>query len=571
MEILRRALDDEQFAVASIQDENLLVLAPPGSGKTRVLVNAATHRLRQRPYSTTRVMCLTFSTEAAREMRRRLNDPRLQAPAARSSISNYHQLSASLLRSHGHLLGWPRDAGLLVPPDNLRLIEQVLRDLRIHANARNVAGAISNLKGRRTGAGPLPAATLQKIRERYDHELHHRYLRDFDDLVIDATQLLRTTPALRTLLHDAYPFVFIDELQDTSLLQLDLLDELIGDNTRVFAVADDDQMIYGWRDAHPANIAEFVERFDIREKVLTGNYRCPPRIVAAANAVIVANQRRRADLMTSMVTTHEGEVLLGGAYGEDAQGKLVGRVVQQALDEGVPAGEIAVLAPVRFLFPPVYAALDDRRIPYVKLGSGELRAVPVVAVLGLCLMGLAGGTITEGDLADTPRWPGEPTIDLDGIHKTVETTRRLPPRAMLPELLAALGLGSLRKPTRDARELRLLTRMVRRAIEDSEPASTDSLARTMLLEWDRLEAAALHAEKAVKVMTSYGAKGTEYDVVVLPFLNDRLVPYERRGSTVDWEEARRLFYVALTRARRRVVLLRDLTQPNSSLLELLTE
>lgn len=139
---------------------------------------------------------------------------------------------------------------------------------------------------------------------------------------------------------------------------------------------------------------------------------------------------------------------------------------------------------------------------------------------------------------------------------------------MLPELLASLGLGSVRKPAHDPHELQLLARMIRRAIEDSEPASTDVLARTMLLEWDRLEAAALHAEQAVKVMTSFRAKGTEYDVVVLPFLNDGLVPYQPRGSTVDWEEARRLFYVALTRARRRIVLLRDLTKPDSRLLDL---
>jgi superfamily I DNA/RNA helicase len=570
VEILRRALDDEQFAVASVQDENLLVLAPPGSGKTRVLINAAAYRLRQHAENNLRVMCLTFSTEAAREMRKRLNDSRLQAQVARSLVGNYHQLSAFLLRSHGHLLGWPRNAGLLIPPDNIRLIEQILRDLGVRfANARNVADAISNLKGRRAGTGPLPAATLQRIRERYDQELHQRHLRDFDDLIIDATRLLRITPTLRTVLHDAYPFLFIDELQDTNLLQLDLLGELIGKTTRVFAVADDDQMIYGWRDAHPANIAEFVERFEVKEKVLTGNYRCPPRIVAAANAVIVANQRRRADLMKSMVDTHQGEVLLDGAYGEDAQGQLVGRVVQQAFDEGIPAGEIAVLAPVTFLFQPVYAALDNRRIPYVKLGGrSELRAVPAVAVVGLCLIGLAGGTITDNDLNDMPRWTGEPAVDLDRIRKAVETTRVVPPRAMLPELLASLGLGSVRKPAHDPHKLQLLARMIRRAIEDSEPASTDVLARTMLLEWDRLEAAALHAEQAVKVMTSFRAKGTEYDVVVLPFLNDGLVPYQPRGSTVDWEEARRLFYVALTRARRRIVLLRDLTKPDSRLLDL---
>jgi superfamily I DNA/RNA helicase len=275
--------------------------------------------------------------------------------------------------------------------------------------------------------------------------------------------------------------------------------------------------------------------------------------------------------MESMVTDRQGEVLVWGARGEQAQGALVAQVVQQALDEGVAPGEIAVLAPVRFLFDPVYDALDARGISYVKLGAGEIREIPAVAVLRLCLIALAGGEVTSADLTDLPGWAGDPVIDLGRVRKAIDAARALAPRTMLSTLLASLGLGSLRTPTRDPRGVRLLGRMIRRAIDDTEPASTDALARTMLLEWDRLEAAALHAERAVKVMTSFLAKGMEYDVVVLPFLNDGLVPYERRGSMVDWQEARRVFYVALTRARSRVVLIRDLHRPDSQLLCALTD
>lgn len=109
--------------------------------------------------------------------------------------------------------------------------------------------------------------------------------------------------------------------------------------------------------------------------------------------------------------------------------------------------------------------------------------------------------------------------------------------------------------------------MFRKAVDDERPANSQDLATAILLHWDRLEAAALRAEQAVKVMTSFTAKGTEYKVVILPFMNADLIPYAPRNQEVDWEEARRLFYVALTRAAYRVVLIYESDRPASELLE----
>ena len=95
--------------------------------------------------------------------------------------------------------------------------------------------------------------------------------------------------------------------------------------------------------------------------------------------------------------------------------------------------------------------------------------------------------------------------------------------------------------------------MARKAVDDENPSTTAELAQAMIRDWDRLERAALRTEDAVKIMTSYTAKGTEYEVVILPFLNDKVVPYAPRGQEIDWQEARRLFYVALTRSKRRLI------------------
>ncbi len=568
--LLREQVDAEQYDVASHLDGNLVVLAPPGSGKTRVLVNAAAHRVRHAEaivgYRHARVMCLTFGTDAAREMHNRLRSAPLFVPSHRMLVRNYHGLCMLVLSRYGHLIGWPRDAALVPSPQNDKIITQAIADLGIRSlTARGVSSAISALKGRREDSAGDVSATLVAVRERYDEILAERFLRDFDDLILHTVALLDQNPGVRQIIYDAYPFVFVDELQDTNLLQLDLLDQLIGPNTRVFAVADDDQMIYGWRDAHPGNISQFLDRFDAEERVLTGNYRCPPRIVDAANAVIVHNDRRRDHLMESRVADREGEVVvIGGQSLSD--GEIVAQEVERARRDGFPLGEIAVLAPHKFKFDEVLEAFDRHGIRWVHPGGDKLAENLTVALVRLSLRAAAGGTIAAADVTEL-RVQGDDEAVAAAIAEVAAGASNGSPRGLLSRLLTGFELGTVREPARDPDAIRVLATMFRKAVDDERPADTPELAAAILLHWDRLEAAALRAEQAVKVMTSFTAKGTEYQVVILPFMNADLVPYAPRGRDVDWEEARRLFYVALTRAENRVVLIYDLDRATSQLLE----
>lgn len=568
--VLREQLDAEQYDVASHLDGNLVVLAPPGSGKTRVLVNAAAHRVRHAQaivgYRHARVMCLTFGTDAAREMHNRLRSAPLFVPSSRMLVRNYHGLCMLLLSRYGHLIGWPRDAALVPSPQNDKIITQAIADLGIRSlTARGVSSAISALKGRREDSASDVPATLVAVRERYDEILAERFLRDFDDLILHTVALLDQNPSVRQIIYDAYPFVFVDELQDTNLLQLDLLDQLIGPNTRVFAVADDDQMIYGWRDAHPGNIGQFLERVDAEEKFLTGNYRCPPRIVDAANAVIVHNDRRRDHLMESRVADREGEVVvIGGQSLSD--GEIVAQEVERARRDGFQLGEIAVLAPHRFKFDEVLEAFDQHGIRWVHPGGDRLAENLTVALVRLSLRAVAGGTIAAADVTEL-RAQGGDDAAAAAIAEVAARASNGSPRGLLSRLLTGFELGTVREPTRDPDAIGVLATMFRKAVDDERPADVPDLAAAILLHWDRLEAAALRAEEAVKVMTSFTAKGTEYQVVMLPFMNADLVPYAPRGREVDWEEARRLFYVALTRAEDRVVLIYDVDRATSRLLD----
>lgn len=568
-ETLRAHLDEDQAAVAEIVDRNVVVLAPPGSGKTRVLVHAAAHRVRHARelvgYEHARVLCLTFGNDAAREMRSRLEQPPLSVRHQRMWVGNYHGLGAHLLHRYGHLIGWPRDAALLPSPGNESVVAEAIDQLGIkNMVPSNTAFAISALKGRR-GDDQNVAERLIDIRERYDQLLAERHLRDFDDLILHALWLLTERPKVAQVVHDSYPFLFVDELQDTNLLQLDLLRQLAGPNTRVFAVADDDQMIYGWRDAHPENIDQFVSTFDATEVALTGNYRCPPRIVAAANQVILLNNRRRAELMESRVEDREGEVIEVIA-GSVTEGQAVAIEVQRAVDEGVPLGRIAILAPHKFKFSEVTDALTERGLRYVHPGGDELKGLHVVRLLRLALRCVAGGKVVSGDV--TGLFPEADSGDVAArIQALSELVAAGSPRGVLSRLLRELKLGTVHAPMIEPDAIATVASMFRRALDDDVASTPADVASTLLMHWDRLEAAALRAEQAIKLMTSFTAKGTEYQVVLLPFMNKGLVPYARRGSEIDWQESRRVFYVALTRAENRVVLVRSAQADPSELLQ----
>jgi DNA helicase II / ATP-dependent DNA helicase PcrA len=558
--LLRRELDDDQFDVASYVDGNVVVLAPPGSGKTRVLVNAAAHRIRHSNelvgYAHARALCLTFGTDAAREMHNRLRAAPLLVPPNRILVRNYHGLCMLLLSRYGHVIGWPRNAALVPSPQNDSIIDEAIADLGVAGlTARGVATAISALKGHRPGSDATVAANVIAIRERYDAILAERFLRDYDDLILHTCALLEQNPRIRQIVHDAYPFLFVDELQDTNLLQLDLLGQLIGPATRVFAVADDDQMIYGWRDAHPGNIAEFLERFEATERVLTGNYRCPPKIVDAANAVIIHNLRRRDDFMESRVEDRTGEVVVIAGHGlSDAE--IVTQEVQRALNDGYALGDIAVLAPHKFKFDEILDAFDRYGIRWVHPGGDKLADAQTVKLIRLSLRAVAGGAVAPADAEQLQIQADDESVASAVLDVAAEASSASP-RGLLGRLLAGFQLGTLREPVRDPDAVRVLATMFRKAVDDERPTTCSDLAATLLLNWDRLEAAALRAEQAVKVMTSFTAKGTEYPVVILPFMNAGLVPYAPKTRNVDWEESRRVFYVALTRAEHRVVITYD--------------
>lgn len=582
MEILRCNLDDEQRHIAQIEDDNVLVLAGPGSGKTRLLTNTAAYRLRLSPNDAWRICCLTFTVEAARQLRSRLQSAELgSVPTRRLWVGNFHQFSLMLLGSYGHLLGWPRSAGIITPVEAEALLKELVTELRFgNVNILDVRNAISATKGRRPSLDGYDrrSESFVRLSEAYQARLKEAGLRDFDDLLVDALRLLGEHQGVRRIIQDMYRHVFVDELQDTNQIQMDLLGALVdGAPVRIFGVADADQMIYAWRDARPENLGEFEERFHARVHSLGGNYRCPARIVQAATAIITNNpsRERAAQDLRSLVTDKDGELWEGIAADAETELTLVCDVITHSLEEGTQPSAIAVLAPHRFKFSGLRTALETHQIPFVYIGSTDMEACPVIGVFRACLTGLANPAqplrlaiiIEQANQQMSQAW-----VSQEIIEQAINAGSRTTPERLFTVLLNELGgervIESL--PTDVAERIQRLRLMIAVSNAETPADSGAELARRVLLEWVRLEATVLRSDQSVKLMTTFNAKGLEFHTVILPFCTKTLVPWipaRERQNAKRWHEARRTFYVAMTRTTHRLVFTRVGHDPRSVFLD----
>ncbi len=557
MNILHDRLDPEQERIALGSETSALVLAGPGSGKTRLLTNVAAYRVRQTPNSRRRILCVTFSVEATNQLRQRLRDPRLGVVGThRLHVANFHQLGAQILHAYADQAGWSRTSQTLDNPDEF--MKELLGDLHLgYLNAQGVASAISRLRNRRpTGQTQVPAETLQRVAEAYEARKLERAVWDFDDLIIRSVELLDKAPAVLEVAQTMFGYIVVDELQDTSGYQLELLARISNEGqTPLFGVADDDQMIYAWRDARPENITEFEKRFRARDCLLVGNYRCPPKIVEAANTIIAPTRPDGAGRAAeSRVEKREGQTIVRLTASGVDHGAVVAQVVQEEIVDGVEPKEIAILSAISFKFGDLKLAFDAARptVPYVHIGDRTLIATPLARVL------LA--TLNCRERLDSPASRTRLLVTLSRAlpaeeSAAIEALARQLIEASSPDAALSVARSALLIPTTDQAAVHI-RRIVLAATRDAATYSQSHAATSIVLEWNRLDAKLRREEQSVKLMTTFSAKGLEFDTVVIPFFEDGLAPYVRKGTAPDaewWAEERRKLYVAVTRARRRVI------------------
>jgi DNA helicase-2/ATP-dependent DNA helicase PcrA len=588
-------------------------LAGAGSGKTRVLTGRIAHLVRERGVPPWSSLAFTFTNKAAREMKARAATLLGGDDADGSAgvwLGTFHGTCVRILRRHGELLGYPKAFVIYDTADQRSLLKDLLREVGVQDQRLTPAGAgsrISKLKNDGIGpeafaegaSGPLDRM-LADVYARYAKGLRERAAMDFDDLLLHTVRLFDLDAGVHRQYADRFRHVLVDEYQDTNAVQFDLIERLSGIHRNLLVVGDDDQSIYGWRGADIGNILSFEERYpDATVMRLTQNYRSTGTILRAANHVVRNNEaRKEKELWTENAT---GEPLgLHLLRDEEAEGE---RVVSLLLEERRVRGrsnrDFVVLYRTNAQSRAVENALRRSAIPYQLTGGvsfydrrevkdllAYLRLltqprdrVAWARIMNVPARGIGKTTLdrfrafAEAEDLSPPEALAHPRLAdavgaaaakrLQGVARLVEELRpslELSPAACLSELVAKLRFREylLEDDPAEASERienveELITGADAYARRAEEPTVDGFLAEVALLtDTDVWE----DAEDTVNLMTIHSAKGLEFPVVVVVGMEEGLLPH---SSSLDHpselEEERRLFYVALTRARERVHLL----------------
>jgi len=604
-------LNDVQRQAVEHPGGPLLVLAGAGSGKTRVLTGRIAHLVTERGIPAWGILAFTFTNKAAREMKERAIHL-LGADESQLAVwvGTFHGTCVRILRRHAELLGFPKSFVIYDTDDQRSLLRELLREVGADDRHLTPAGAgsrISRLKNEgiapaafaADAAGPIERQVAD-VYAKYETALRARAAMDFDDLLLYTVKLFDLDPGVHRQYADRFRHVLVDEYQDTNAIQFELIERLSRTHRNLLVVGDDDQSIYGWRGADVGNILSFEDRYpDATVLRLTQNYRSTRTILRAANHVVKNNSaRKEKELWTE---NPAGERLgLHLLPDEESEGE---RVVSLLLEEkrlrARSNRDFAVLYRTNAQSRAVENALRRSAIAYQLTGGvsfyerrevkdllAYLRAlaqprdqVSWYRILNVPARGIGKTTLDRlRDFSDTQglttpealRHPllagavggaaSRRLLEVARLFEGLAPLLALPPATCLSELVAKIRFREylLEDDPAEASERienveELITGADAYARRSDEPTVEGFLAEVALLtDVDLWE----DEEDTVNLMTIHSAKGLEFPVVFVVGMEEGLLPH---ASSLDHpkelEEERRLFYVALTRARERVHLL----------------
>jgi DNA helicase II / ATP-dependent DNA helicase PcrA len=590
-------LNPEQLAAVTLPDEHALILAGAGSGKTRVLTTRIAWLVKGARVTPAGVLAVTFTNKAAREMLTRVT-AMLPVNPRGMWIGTFHGLANRMLRAHHREAGLPSTFQILDSQDQLAAIKRLLKGLNVDEDRfppREVMYFINGQKEEGTRARDV-AVTDENTRRfadlyaAYDEQTQREGVVDFAELLLRSFELLSRNEILREHYAQRFRHILVDEFQDTNRLQYRWL-KLLGRSSCLFAVGDDDQSIYTFRGANVGNMADFERDFRVKHVVrLEQNYRSHGNILDAANALIANNRNRLGkNLWTSAGQGDPLRVFEGESDMDEA--RWIVEEVQALAREGTRLSQVAVLYRSNAQSRVVEHSLFSQGIPYrvygglrfferaeIKHALAYLRLVAAsdddtsfLRVANFPPRGIGARTMEQ--LQDAAKQQGKSMFAVAegkaaAFRKLIEDlrseTQGLPLKELVEVAVAKSGLIEHYKSEREgADRIENLEELVNAAATFTEEARESESGETV----DPLTAFLTHAaleagehqagegQEALQMMTVHSAKGLEFDVVFLSGLEEGLFPHEQSVTERDGlEEERRLAYVAITRARRRLYL-----------------
>jgi DNA helicase-2/ATP-dependent DNA helicase PcrA len=608
MDFLAGLNPQQREAVAHV-DGPLVLLAGAGSGKTRVITHRIAHLIEAHHVPGYAVLAVTFTNKASDEMRQRVTD--LLGDRSKDhtpTVSTFHSFCVRLLRRDGDALselrhGFTRRFTIYDDDDQLSLMKSIYKQLGLDEKFMQCRAALSRIShGKSHNETPqdwYKAATdpkltrLAKIYDVYEERLLQANALDFDDLLLESVRLLRHDEALRQLYNRRFEFVMIDEYQDTNRSQYELMRLLTEVRHNVCVVGDEDQSIYGWRGADIRNILDFERDYPDAVVIrLEQNYRSTKNILEAASALVANNKERKGKWLW---TDSNSGAKIGYYEAPDGENEalFIADTIERLLAKN-PTERVAVLYRTNFQSRQIEEALRRYGRKYLVVGGfsfyqrAEVKdllaylkvllsphdSVSLLRIINTPARGIGKGTVDQIEQYALERglslWSAFPRMIEEKALPTraesaikgfvalleilSETAQTKPVHETLREILAKTGYEEmLKSDTSPESESRIanLEELVNAAAEAAERGenAAEFLDHAALV----ADADALDEHAAVSLLTMHNAKGLEFANVFLAGMEEGLFPHSRSlTSEAAMEEERRLCYVGMTRAQKRL-------------------
>lgn len=592
------SLNDRQKEAVVNTDGPMLILAGAGSGKTKVLTTKVAYLIEEKNIDPNNILAITFTNKAAKEMKERIF--KLEGNSAfYIQISTFHSFGLKILKENCELLGYEKNFTILDSDDSLSIIKKIMKELNIDANKYNpkaIKNVISNNKNEIIDPEKYSLYVntdfdeiALEVYRKYDKSLKINNAVDFDDLLILPLKLFNNNPGVLQKYQEKYKYVFIDEYQDTNEPQYILSKMISAKYKNITVVGDADQAIFTWRGANYKNILNFEKDYkDAKVVLLEENYRSTKTILNAANNVIKNNKvRKEKNLWTQ---NEEGsKITYYKAFDEKDESNYVVNEIKKLIEKGVNPKDICVLyranaqsrtveeafltSNISYNIVGSYAFYNRKEIKdliaYLKLIYNNKDDVSLLRVINYPKRGIGNKAIEnlaiKSNVLDKSLYEViDSGKELD-FKNMIEEIKKEESHLTLTELIdMVLDKSGMKKSLEDEKSIEADIRLenleefksIAKAMEINEGiVSLEELLDKLALVSDVSEQKNDNEDK-VTLMTMHAVKGLEYDYVFVVGVEEGLFPHSNSlESNDELEEERRLCYVAITRAKKKLYLI----------------
>lgn len=591
----------QQLAVDAV-DGPILVIAGAGSGKTRVLTARICHLIEigVNPYN---ILAITFTNKAANEMKERIER---QLGYSDVWTSTFHSMCARILRMDCERIGYSKDFTIYTDLESERVVKRILQDYP-QADPKNKGDYLWHISRAKTLAlspddyydaikdSDSDAYNVAEVYRRYETELKKCNCLDFDDLLLKTVLLFSTCPDVLEKYQNRFHYINVDEFQDTNKLQYDIVKMLSKKHGNLFVVGDEDQSIYSWRGAEIRNILDFPKDFKgAKVFKLEQNYRSTTSILKAANNVIKNNSNRNEKTLWSEIN-QDDSIEYYEAYNDRDEATRVARAIDTLHRKGAPYSEMAILVRANSVTRGFEEEFNLHGIPYKVFGGFRFYERKEIKD-ALAYVRIAINPSDNDSILRVVNYPkrgiGNTAVaELQNVAKDTNSTlfqvlinpgllssataKKLAPFTEIATELVKMqkqmsavefvqfairrsGLESSLAQSGDPEDSNRLENIeelvgaVQQFSQDNENATISDFMQSVALVSDT---DSMNSDDYVTIATVHAVKGLEFDNVFIVALEEGIFPTQRAIYSGDIEEERRLMYVAITRARKRLFVL----------------